>query len=216
MIRAFIFDLDSCLAAANEVGDHLFAPAFEAIRAANNGVLADNELRAAFMDCWRFPFDFIADKYGFSPAMRSAGFAAFSLIEVRGPMRGYGDLAALAALPGQLFLVTSGFRRLQGSKIKALGISDLFTHIVIDAIDESGPRGKLHAFEAILQAHQLLPQEVLVIGDNPDSEIAVGNLLGMRTVQILRPGVSASPSAAHHIRTLGELKPLLRLLFPEL
>ena len=31
-------DLDSCLAAADEVGEQLFAPAFAAIRAANEGV----------------------------------------------------------------------------------------------------------------------------------------------------------------------------------
>ncbi len=33
MIKALIFDLDNCLAAANEVEEHLFEPAFEAIRA---------------------------------------------------------------------------------------------------------------------------------------------------------------------------------------
>jgi len=75
MIRALIFDLDSCLAAADEVGETLFAPAFQAIRSANDGHVSEARLRAAFADCWRFPFDFIADKYGFSPAMRSAGFA---------------------------------------------------------------------------------------------------------------------------------------------
>jgi hypothetical protein len=33
MTKAIIFDLDSCLAAADEVGQNLFAPAFAAIRA---------------------------------------------------------------------------------------------------------------------------------------------------------------------------------------
>lgn len=33
MIKALIFDLDNCLAAANGVEEHLFEPAFEAIRA---------------------------------------------------------------------------------------------------------------------------------------------------------------------------------------
>jgi hypothetical protein len=32
MTKAIIFDLDSCLAAADEVGEPLFAPAFAAIR----------------------------------------------------------------------------------------------------------------------------------------------------------------------------------------
>jgi putative hydrolase of the HAD superfamily len=209
MIKAIIFDLDSCLAAANEVGDQLFAPAFQAIRNASQGAVSEAALSAAFADCWRFPFDFIADKYGFTPAMRSAGFKALSQTEVRQPMHGYGDLAALAELPVKLFLVTSGFRRLQESKIKALGISHLFTGVHVDAIDEPGPKGKLQAFEAILQAHHLLPEEVLVVGDNPDSEIAAGNQLGITTIQTLRPGVPASPAAIHHIRTLAELSRFL-------
>jgi FMN phosphatase YigB (HAD superfamily) len=209
-IKALIFDLDSCLAAADEVGESLFAPAFEAIRTANNGRVPEERLRAAFADCWRFPFDFIADKYGFSPSMRAAGFAAFSQTEVRQPMHGYGDLAVLKEIRAELFLVTSGFRRLQESKIMALGIAPLFTEIHIDAIGEPWRKGKLQTFEAILQNHRFHPHEVLVVGDNPDSEIAAGNRLGMTTVQILRPGVPASSAATRQIRSLSELTKILR------
>jgi FMN phosphatase YigB (HAD superfamily) len=209
MIRALIFDLDSCLAAADEVGDTLFAAAFQAIRSASDVHISEDRLRAAFADCWRFPFDFVADKYGFSPAMRSAGFAAFSQVEVRQPIYGYGDLAVLAEIRAKLFLVTSGFRRLQESKVKALGIRHLFTEVHIDAIDESRPKGKLQVFEAIIKTHQLAPREVLVVGDNPESEIVAGKKLGMTTIQTLRPGVPASPAATHHIRNLAELKRFL-------
>jgi putative hydrolase of the HAD superfamily len=209
MVNALIFDLDSCLAAANEVGEALFAPAFDAIRSANNGHVSEEQLKAAFADCWRFPFDFIANKYQFSDAMRSAGFDAFRQIEVRQPMKGYGDLHVLAELSVKLFLVTSGFRRLQESKIKALGITHLFTGIHIDAIDEPEHQGKLQAFTTILQKYEFSPKELLVVGDNPDSEIAAGNRLGMITIQILRPGVPASKAASHRIETLGELKRFL-------
>jgi FMN phosphatase YigB (HAD superfamily) len=51
--------------------------------------------------------------------------------------------------------------------------------------------------------------QVLLVGDNHDSEIAIGARLGLRTVQTLRPGVPRSPAATHHIQTLQELKPLL-------
>ena len=209
MIKALIFDLDSCLAAADEVGESLFAPAFMAIRAVSNGKVPEPQLLAAFADCWRFPFDFIAEKYRFSPGMRSAGFAAFREIEVRQPMRGYGDLEVLAQIQAKLFLVTSGFRRLQESKVRALGIAQLFTEVHIDAIDEPNPKGKLEAFTAILERHQFSPKEVLVVGDNPESEIAAGNRLGMTTIQILRPGVPASAAATHHIHGLGELRQFL-------
>lgn len=206
MIKALILDLDSCLAAADEVGASLFAPAFQAIRAANQGDVPEDRLTAAFTDCWRFPFDFIADKYGFSPALRRAGFEAFRKTEGTQAMYGDGDLTALAEFPAKLSLVTSGFRRLQESKVKALGIAHLFTEVHIDAIDEPQPNGKRVAFEAILQKPRLAPGEVLVIGDNPDSEIAAGNRLGPTTIQVLRPGVPESPAATHRIYSLHELK----------
>jgi len=209
MIKALIFDLDSCLAAADEAGGRLFEPAFQAIRAANSGAVTDAQLRAAFKDCWRFPFDFIAEQYGFSPAMRAAGFTAFRTIEVHQPMHGYDDLHELAQIPAKLFLVTSGFRRLQASKVKALGIAPWFAAIHIDAIDEGHAAGKQAVFEGILREHGFRSEEVLVVGDNPDSEIAAGNRLGMTTIQILRPGVPPAPAATHRIHTLSELKRFL-------
>jgi putative hydrolase of the HAD superfamily len=212
VIKALIFDLDSCLCAANEVGDQLFEPAFDAIRRANYGDVTDSALKQAFSDCWRFPFSDVADKYGFTDEMTKAGFAAFAQVEVTEPMRGYGDLHVLRELSQKLFLVTSGFRRLQGSKINALGIRPLFTEIRIDAIDEPEPKGKLRIFGEILQKHSLKPEQVTVIGDNPDSEIAAGNRLGMKTIQVLRPGVPFGDKASYYTNSLYTLKPILSSL----
>lgn len=208
MIKALIFDLDSCLAAATEIGAAIVAPIFNAIREANQGDVPSADLEAAFTDCWRFPFDFVAEKYGFSSAMRTAGYRGFSQLEITQPLHGYGDLAVLEDLPGKLFLVTSGFRRLQASKVRALGLTARFTDILIDAIDAGPTQGKRPIFETILSEHQLKPDEVLVVGDNPDSEIAAGNQLGITTVQILRPGVPPADAATHRVRDLHELKAL--------
>ena len=141
--------------------------------------------------------------------MIEAGWAMFTRTEVTEPMYGYGDLPVLAELPARLFLVTSGFRRLQESKVKALGIAHLFTAIHIDAIDEPGAKGKETIFRTILENHSLKPEQVMVVGDNPESEIAAGNRLGLTTVQILRPGVARGPQAGHYIFTLAELKELI-------
>jgi FMN phosphatase YigB (HAD superfamily) len=46
---------------------------------------------------------------------------------------------------------------------------------------------------------------VLIVGDNPASEIAAGNALGMPTVQMLRPGVRPCDTARHHVHGLAEL-----------
>ena len=211
MTKAIIFDLDSCLSAADEPGQQLFAPAFKAITHANQGSHSPSVLQNAFADMWRLPFDFVAEKYGFTPAMKVAGWEIFTHLEITTPMQGYGDLDVLKQLPVVRFLVTSGFRRLQESKIRELGIARFFTAIHVDAIDQPGHRGKQRIFEEILYDHRLQPGQVLIVGDNGDSEIAAGARLGIRTVQTLRPGVPRSPAATHHIQTLRELKPLLTL-----
>ena len=209
MTKALIFDLDNCLAAADEVGEGLYKPAFEAMRQANRGTVSDDALEEAFADIWRHPLDWVMAKYGFSEAMREAGWRVFVSMEVCRPMHGYGDLAILAELPAQRFLVTSGFRKLQESKIKALNLAPLFTALYVDAIDEPERLGKRGLFEQILKENELSPAEVLIVGDNADSEIEAGNRLGIPTVQTLRPGVPRASNATFHIHSLAELKLLL-------
>ena len=208
MTKALIFDLDSCLAAANEVGEELYEPAFEAIRQANRGNVSDEDLKHAFADVWRHPLDWVAHRYGFSEAMLAAGWQLFAVMEVSRPMFGHGDLGMLAELPAQRFLVTSGFRRLQEGKIASLKLAPLFTAIYVDAIDEPDRPGKQKLFERILKDYELTPAEVFIVGDNADSEIAAGNRLGIRTVQILRLNVPRASNATFHSRSLGELKEL--------
>ena len=54
----------------------MFARAFAAIRAANDGSVPEETLRAAFAECWRVAFDAVADKYGNDAGRRLAGAPA--------------------------------------------------------------------------------------------------------------------------------------------
>lgn len=209
MIRALIFDLDNCLAAAKEVGTELFEPAFAAIRRANYGRVADDKVKQAFADVWLHPFDWVAAKYGFSEEMLMAGWRELKTVEVTRPLHGYRDLSILTELGVERFLVTSGFRRLQESKIKALNLNALFTAIYVDAIDEPDRLGKAMLFRRIMQDFALTATEILIVGDNADSEIEAGHRLGIKTVQILRPGVSQASNATFHIYSLVDLRKLL-------
>ena len=210
MIKAIIFDLDNCLAAADETGRQLLVPTFDAIRRANHGTLTDEALERAFAACWGHSLDSVAQKYGFSNEMLAAGWAENARAEVKVPMRGYPDLEAIRVLPARLFLVTSGFRRLQESKVHVLAVKSLFERIYIDAIDEPDRKGKEGIFASILRANALEPREVLVVGDDADSEIAAGNRLGIPTVQIRRPGIPHAPNAARHIDSLTDLEEIIR------
>jgi putative hydrolase of the HAD superfamily len=190
--QTLIFDLDNCLAAADEPGRSLLQPVFSAVRAANHGTLPEYELQAAFEDLWGQSFDIVAERRGFSDKMREAGWRAFLGLEVRTPMHGYGDLDLLPRLGRRRFLVTTGFRRLQESKVRALGIGPMFERVVIDAVEEPGHRGKEGIFADLVDEFGLDRDQVLVVGDNPESELAAGRRLGLRPVQIVRPGVTAS------------------------
>ncbi|MEC7906582.1 MAG: HAD family hydrolase [Verrucomicrobiota bacterium] len=145
MIEALIFDLHNCLAPAMEIGTEPCRPAFEAIEEANLGTLSSNALEEAINDIWSQPFDWVADMHGFSTAMIEAGIREFGKIETPGPLHGYGDLSVLDSFDIPLFLVTSGFRRLQESKVRTLGIVDRFLEVVVDAIDEPETRIKKRA-----------------------------------------------------------------------
>lgn len=208
-VRAAIFDLDNCLAAADEAGEALFAPAFDAIRAANRGHLTEEQLSAAFADMWRAALDAVARKHRFTGEMLQAGWRAFRTLEVKQPLRGYPDLPEIAKLPLERFLITTGFRRLQESKVAALGIAPLFAEIQVDAIDEAPRRSKQERFAGIASRHGWRPGEVLVVGDSGESEIAAGNALGMPTVQTLRPGVPRAANAQWHVGNFAELSKLI-------
>jgi putative hydrolase of the HAD superfamily len=209
MITTIIFDLDNCLAAADEPGEQLLAPTFDAIRRANHGTVGEETLERAFADCWRRALDWVAKTYGFSDEMLAAGWAENARAAVSGAMHGYPDIDLLRTLRPKLFLVTSGFRRLQESKVRALGLAPLFERIYIDAIDEPDRKGKETLFKEILRTYSLEPKEVLVVGDDAESEIAAGSRLGISTVQILRDGVSRADSATYHIASLEELRQVI-------
>lgn len=204
-IRAIIFDLDNCLASSKEVGGDLFEPGFQAIREANQGKLTDEELEAAFADTWIHALDFVAKRHHYSPEMLRAAWEVFRTIEVKEPMTGYPDLALLADFEPELHLVTSGFRRLQESKIRALGIRSFFKSAQVNAVDEPGHLGKQAMFDLIRREGGYTADEVLVVGDNPHSEIEAGNRLGMPTVQTLRPDVERAKNASHHVGGLREI-----------
>ena len=208
-MRAAIFDLDNCLSAADEVGTELFEPAFIAIHAVAGGSHSDTALAVAFADMWRHALDRVAVEHHFTPEMREAAWRQLSELQVTSPMRGYDDLHLLAQVPAVRFLVTSGFQLLQESKIRALGIADDFKAIYVDAIDVPDRKGKRGIFQEIMATYHLDSSEVWVVGDNPDSELAAARSLGLRSVQVLRPGVPPSDRASHHVSGLRELIELI-------
>ena len=209
MKSVLIFDLDNCLCPAGAVGTAFFAPAFDAMRRTGEKLLEPAVLQAALDDCWHHALDWVAERYTFPAELRRVAWDAFASLEVEGRLHGYADLEVVRDLPGHRFLVTTGFRRLQASKIRALGIADWFEGVHVDAIDEPGRIGKQGLFAQILAAGHWRPEQALVIGDNPQSELLAARRLGIDSVQTLRPGIARSDVATHHVMSLEQLRELL-------
>ena len=60
-----------------------------------------------------------------------------------------------------------------------------------------------------MRHHELDPSEVLVVGDNPRSELAAAGRLGLRRVQTVRPGVAEAQEVDARVSGLAELHTLL-------
>jgi FMN phosphatase YigB (HAD superfamily) len=216
MIRAAVFDLDNTLFDSTTVPAEVLAPAVGAVRRANVGpeALPPHVLEAALRAAQRFGFLHVADTYRAPAFLRAAWRDAYrTLVLERAALVPYPDvIPVLTTLSLTRLLLTTGFRRMQESKIAALHIGHLFDGIYINALDEGGAPHKQPLLEEILRTRQLAPPEVLVIGDSAGNEIAAGNALGAITVQVLRPGVTRTETARHHLATFTELPGLIARL----
>ena len=211
MTRALICDLDNTLFPAHTIPASVLDPLHEAVRAANAGpgAIPSDLLERALASARRRPFDVIAEEFHLPAALRTAWMTAQMSLQVTVPLTPYDDVAALARLALPRFLVTTGFRRMQESKLAALGIGHLFDAVYVDALDSERREGKAGVFRRIVAEYALTPAHVLVVGDSAEAELRAGRELGMVTVQVLRDTVEPCAWADHRIHTLSELASLV-------
>jgi FMN phosphatase YigB (HAD superfamily) len=188
---AIIYDLDQTILPASALPEETFFPIYDAVRAANQGTVPEEELETALKE------------------MVEAAKQAFLNNEYQFSLTPFDDYEVLKNIPGMRFLVTSGIPKLQQAKCDALSLEGDFTGIVVDDIYEENRPGKKKIFERIAQEHNLIPDMVWIVGDNPDSEITSGKELGMITVQIVRPGIEKSDKATYVVSSFYELKDLI-------
>lgn len=115
----------------------------------------------------------------------------------------------IAALLFRKILVTTGLRELQMAKINALGIESDFEMIYIDDPREKPRRHKINIFNEILNETQQRPQEIWVIGDNPESEMKAGKALNMNTIQRKSSSKKSSQYSDYEIDSFEELKEII-------
>ena len=207
---AIVFDLDETILPASAVPDSAFEPLKEAIRKANNGKVDDKQLQKAFSEIKYLAIDVLSEKYGFSKAMDATAKDVLCNSDYNFDLTTYDDYPIVRQIQGIKVLVTSGVVNLQQAKIDALQIAGDFNEVIIDDLYAEDRAGKKKIFADIARKYELSPEQVWIVGDNPDAEINAGNELGMITVlRINSEDVKISGGASFTISSFGELKKLI-------
>jgi putative hydrolase of the HAD superfamily len=213
VLRTAVFDLDHTLFDPGTLPGTLFRELEVRVRAAAAGLVPAAVLEAALEDAWRLPFDRVVAHHRLPEAVTVAWRDAVSAVEVTEPLAPYPDVhSGLEQLTLRRFLLTTGFRRLQESKLRQLGIASLFVAVYVDALDLPRPLGKRALLERLMVEQGLTPPEVVVVGDRADDELSAARALGIAAVQVLRPGVVASAEVVWRIEDLQALPAILTQL----
>jgi putative hydrolase of the HAD superfamily len=179
MKQAIILDLDNTIYPVSSIADHLFEKLFTLLDE-NSEKINHGDLAAAKDDLTRRHFHLVADKFNFSPELKAQGINLLSNMEYDLPMQPFEDYHHIQSSNIKKFLVTTGFTKLQWSKVKMLGIEDDFVEIhIVDP--EKSNQTKKDVFADILKRYNYTAEDLLVIGDDPESEIKAATELGINT-----------------------------------
>lgn len=200
-IKGLFIDLDNCVFDTKSMGESLVAPVLDAlIEADQQNFFKKENFSVVSQDLWTLSLDDVAQKHSFPKEILAVARQAYCQLEAPAWSKNYTDVNLLKQIKQKKILVTSGYSKLQWSKLRVTGIGDLFDQIIIDAIDNPQERlGKKTIFAQLATEHGWLPGEVMVIGDSAFSELGAGKELGMVTVQILRPRVQIFPGFDHYV-----------------
>jgi len=207
MKKALILDLDNTIYPVSSIEGNLFGELFELIDSSGH---LDNQVKLnAKAELTQRPYQLVADKYNFGDPLTGKGNNLLNEITYYLPMQPFAEYEYIKLAPITKFLVTTGFTKLQWSKVKMLGIEQDFLEIHI--VDPGlSTQTKKDVFAGILKKYNFIADDVLVIGDDPESEIKAATELGIETF-LFDPG-NMYPEAKITYRSVS-LKDVLTLLF---
>lgn len=176
--KAIILDLDNTIYPVSSIGDQLFKSLFLLIRESGEYTGDFGQIRFEIM---RRPFQYIANEFSFSKNLKADCFKLLSDLTYDERMQPFDGYETLLIIPCRRFLVTTGYTKMQHSKIKQLGIENDFEKIFIIDPDQSTST-KRDIFEKILADNSFGVEDVLVVGDDLNSEIFHAKAIGIETV----------------------------------
>ncbi|OOQ62265.1 HAD family hydrolase [Mucilaginibacter pedocola] len=179
MKRVLILDLDNTIYPVSSISNNLFDELFRMVdeHFGETGAHTAHQAKDALT---RRPYQHVAEEFGFGPELKAKGLEMLSNVEFSQPMHAYPEYADLRNIALDKYLVTTGFTKLQLSKVKMLGIEADFKGVyVVDPAKST--QTKKDIFAMIMEENGYRTEDVLVIGDDPKSEIQAAIALGIDT-----------------------------------
>ncbi|WP_342648262.1 HAD family hydrolase [Mucilaginibacter sp. CSA2-8R] len=207
MIKALILDLDNTIFPTASITPELFEPLHKLLDEHKDEFGVDKlpEIKKLMAKkAWQK----IADQFGFSEELTKKGADILRESTYDKPIEPFGDYDEVRSLSHDKFLVTMGFTKMQQSKVRMLNLESDFKDISINDPEKTEDTKK-EIFEEILKKYHYQPKEVLVIGDDPESEIEAGKALGIPTVLYDKKNEFNDNQADHHIHDFSELTKII-------
>ncbi len=203
MKKALILDLDNTIYPVSSIAADFFNDLFKLLEQ-NPDILKGENLEAAKDELQRRPFHLVAAKFNFGEDLTNKGMDMLRNFRFEGPMQPFDDYHKIKTIPLTKFLVTTGFTNLQWSKVQKLDIEQDFEEIHIVDPDIS-TKTKKDVFADILKRFNYKPADVLVIGDDPESEIKAATELGIDTFLFDYSGKHWGAAATFHSVDLADV-----------
>jgi putative hydrolase of the HAD superfamily len=210
MKKALILDLDNTIYPVSSIAGHLFAELFATLNEFADIINQDDDSRLNRIknEMTRRPFQHIAEEFALPDEVRIKMINTLKNMTYDLPMYPFEDYEHIRNISLDKFLVTTGFSKLQWSKVKMLGIEKDFKEIhIVDP--EINHNTKKDVFEAIMHRHSYQPNELLVIGDDPESEIKAAKVLGVDTVLYDIINTYTNERATYKIDSMKDVRNIL-------
>jgi putative hydrolase of the HAD superfamily len=200
--KALILDLDNTIYPVSSIGEKLFAPLFEIILKDEH---VAGKIDAIKKEVMRRPFQQVANDFHFSKELTDKGVSILKLVSYNDSIEPFADYKFIRALNIDKFLVTTGFRKMQQSKVDAMQLQHDFKDIHI--IDPTATeKVKKDVFNEIVKQYDYNKADVIVVGDDLRSEIKAAQDLGIDAVLYDKLNLYKEEKSVPRITDFTELK----------
>jgi len=204
-----IIDLDNTIFETKSINPQIFNPVMSYIEKYYQSINENSIAQKIISEFWTTPMDEVFDTYKTPEEIKQQVYIKLNEIDYNLDIATYNDYDILKKMPHKKILVTTGYKKLQLAKIKALKIGDDFKEVIIDDPLSKNRKYKLGIFKEILEKEKLRPKDIWVIGDSVENEIKAGKQLGMNTIQRLKPGTEKSKFSDYGITSFSQLNAIL-------